>query len=211
MSRPRSSGASSPAPDRRLAAPSARAARGRAPGAARLAETPFQQRITDAATLFGWRWYHTYDSRHSVSGWLDLTLLHRARRLLWFREVKAEDGEVSDAQQEWIDDLVALGHDAAVWRPSDWPRILQQLCGDLTRDGRAPRTPASMALPPGRVKVRLIGAPEDLVRVGGGLLFEHGDERVSWDGKDAPARHHPGAVCRYLDVQLRDPDASWAP
>ena len=47
-----------------------------------------------------------------------------------FRELKQQDGRMSDEQQVWLDKLTAAKADADVWRPSDWPdRITNELKG----------------------------------------------------------------------------------
>jgi hypothetical protein len=64
------------------------------------------------------RFYHTKDSRGSAKGFPDLVLLGPSGLL--FRELKTSKGRITAEQQEWLDDLTAIGHDAAVWRPIDW-------------------------------------------------------------------------------------------
>ena len=88
-------------------------------------ERQFQAAIIDLARWTGWRWYHTHDSRRSVAGFPDLTLVRDTR--LMFAELKAERGKVSGDQQAWIDALRAAGADVRVWRPGDWNEIEQTL------------------------------------------------------------------------------------
>lgn len=92
--------------------------------AADLDETAFQQAVTDLAGRFGWGWHHQTISKRSKSGWPDLTLW---RDRVLFRELKAEGGVVSAAQATCLEGLQAAGADAGVWRPRDWPLIVQTL------------------------------------------------------------------------------------
>lgn len=109
-------------------------------------EKQLERAIVELAKLNGWLIYHTRDSRGSVAGFPDLTLV-RGIRLL-FIELKTEKGKVSKAQQEWLDVLGAVAEEAAgraedidgewgtgngercqthievhVFRPGDWPEI----------------------------------------------------------------------------------------
>jgi hypothetical protein len=95
------------------------------PTALRQTEAELQQAIIDLAIALGWLVYHTHDSRHSASGFPDLTLV-RGDRLL-FAELKSETGKLSLSQQVWFEALVASGNDVRVWRPSDWPGIEREL------------------------------------------------------------------------------------
>lgn len=99
-------------------------------------EAAFQQALTNMATAFGWRWYHTHRSDRSPPGFPDLVLV-RGPRLI-FAELKAEKGVVSGAQQEWLDALamvaaeiacaidqpgLKVGLEVHVWRPDDWAEL----------------------------------------------------------------------------------------
>ena len=94
-----------------------------------IAEKDLARFVADTAAAFGWRRYHTHDSRHSPSGFPDEVLV-RGRRLI-FAELKTEKGKTSAAQMEWLDDLgfVAQQPDLAVylWRPKDIDRIAELL------------------------------------------------------------------------------------
>ena len=76
-------------------------------------ERELQQAVQEAAALFGWLYYHTYDSRRSNPGFPDLVLARNGTIL--FVELKSQTGKVSPEQQTWLD---AVG--GIVWRPSDW-------------------------------------------------------------------------------------------
>ena len=94
-------------------------------------EQEFQDQVIAAAQTLGWRHFHTYDSRRSPSGWPDLVLVNVRQGRLLFRELKTERGRVSPAQEVWLAHLVAVGQDAAVWRPRDWVsgRVQRELAG----------------------------------------------------------------------------------
>lgn len=99
-------------------------------------EAQFQAAVTSLATLRGWRWMHIRPGlnergryRTPVSGslgpgWPDLVLV-KGRRLL-FVELKAERGKVTGLQEEVLAVLNEVGM-VYVWRPSDWPLILEVL------------------------------------------------------------------------------------
>lgn len=102
--------------------------------AAQMTEKVFQQAVENLALRAGWLVYHTHDSRRSQPGFPDLVLVHGARRLVLFRELKTQAGKTSPAQKRWIAELKAAGADAAVWRPLDWHThvIHRTLTGDAS-------------------------------------------------------------------------------
>lgn len=83
-------------------------------------ERQLQTMIIQAARLYGWRHYHPYDSRKSVPGYPDLTLVHAGQSRVIFAELKKQDGRVTKHQREWLDDLEAAGQEVHVWRPEHW-------------------------------------------------------------------------------------------
>lgn len=92
----------------------------------KLSEKQFQQQVVHLAQLYGWKVYHTYDSRHSEKGYPDLCLLKGTR--LMYAELKKEDGKVTPEQQEWLNLLKASGKpEVYLWRPSNWPEIQEVL------------------------------------------------------------------------------------
>jgi len=92
-------------------------------------EREWQSQVLDLAKMGGWSYYHTYDSRKSNPGWPDLTLWHPRRRLVIFRELKAETGKLRPGQKIVIDELTEAGADVGVWRPSDLPDVQRLLVG----------------------------------------------------------------------------------
>jgi VRR-NUC domain len=83
--------------------------------AAAMSERELENSIRAILTDLSLRWYHTFDSRRSPSGYPDLTIVGR-RGVMW-RELKTQRGRVTPEQQVWLDTLAAAGSDAAVWRP----------------------------------------------------------------------------------------------
>jgi VRR-NUC domain. len=87
-------------------------------------EKEFQQSIINVAHLLGWKVYHTWSSIRSVAGFPDLVLVRRDR--LIFAEVKTENGKVTKAQQEWLDNLQHVA-EVYVFRPRDWTNVVDIL------------------------------------------------------------------------------------
>jgi VRR-NUC domain len=94
-----------------------------------VSERDFQKTVTDALTLFGWRWCHFRPARtqrgwrtalSGAPGFPDLVAV-RGDRVL-FAELKAANGKLRDEQQSWLSALGATGAvEVHCWRPSDWP------------------------------------------------------------------------------------------
>jgi|SRR6185437_4176789 len=87
-------------------------------------EKAFQQWLTDVAESFGWKWYHVHDSRRSKAGFPDLVLW---RERVLFVEVKMDNGVVTAAQANMLDELRAAGAEAYLWRPVDRMGIVEAL------------------------------------------------------------------------------------
>jgi hypothetical protein len=99
-------------------------------------EAAFQQQVLNLAGFYGWRGYHTHDSRRSQPGFPDLVLV-RGPELI-FAELKAARGRVRPDQQEWIAALsavAAIAHhvDVYVWRPADFDEVHARLARGRTR------------------------------------------------------------------------------
>lgn len=90
-------------------------------------EAELQARVTEFAEDHGWIWYHTYDSRRSRPGFLDLVCASEDRKRVLFAEIKRECGKMSKAQERWFKVLQRCGEEVYLWRPSDWPRIVETL------------------------------------------------------------------------------------
>lgn len=100
-----------------------------------LTEAQLSGLITDLARLGGWTLrYHTHTSKRSAFGYPDWTLACPERRALLFCELKSEAGRVRPEQAAWLNALREVETvRAELWRPSDWPAIVETLTG------RAPR------------------------------------------------------------------------
>lgn len=88
-----------------------------------MTEKQLSDGIYELATLLGWRSYHTFDSRRSTAGFPDWVFVRNGHAI--FAELKTATGKVSPAQQEWLDDLLAVSvaaHRVQVfeWRPANW-------------------------------------------------------------------------------------------
>lgn len=85
-------------------------------------EKGFQSAVIQLARLYGWRCYHTHDSRHSAKGFPDLTLVRGVRCIM--AELKTNIGRATEDQKVWLRDLSEVpGIEAALWRPRDWPML----------------------------------------------------------------------------------------
>ena len=90
-----------------------------------LTEKQWQQQVIDLARLYGWRYYHTFDSRRSAAGFPDLVLFRPGRFLM--AELKTDKGSLTAAQKEMIDDLLEAGVIVYVFRPENFDQICEVL------------------------------------------------------------------------------------
>lgn len=97
---------------------------------AAMSEKTFQQMVVELATTFGWRTYHTFDSRRSASGFPDLVLVRD--RVIW-AELKSDTGKVKPDQQAWLNALALAGQETHVWRPADLQDIAHTLARRVER------------------------------------------------------------------------------
>lgn len=94
-----------------------------------VSEEGFQRSVIELACLLGWRVYHTHDSRRSDCGWPDLALLKPPRFIL--AELKSQRGRLRPEQREWLALLEQCPMlEAYLFRPSDWPRIVEILSNE---------------------------------------------------------------------------------
>ena len=84
-------------------------------------ESVLHNQVVQLAEMYGWRWYHTHDSRKSPPGFPDLVLV-RGDRLI-FAELKTQRGRLTVDQVSWLAELQATCAEVFVWRPSDLPQI----------------------------------------------------------------------------------------
>jgi hypothetical protein len=80
--------------------------RRRAKGGA-LTEAQWQAQVVGLAGFYGWRVYHTHDSRRSAPGFPDLVLVRPPE--LIFAELKGESTRVTPDQEAWLTDLRLVG------------------------------------------------------------------------------------------------------
>lgn len=94
-----------------------------------ITEQEWMGTVLDAARLFGWSVYHTYDSRKSQPGFPDLILVRGPRMLVI--ELKTERGKVRPEQVDWLARLAEVREvTVMVARPSQWDAVLAQLRRD---------------------------------------------------------------------------------
>lgn len=112
-------------------------------------EAVFQQQVVDLAGAYGFSLvYHTFDSRHSAKGFLDLVLAKeppRAPRII-YAELKVGRRQLTEDQERWVRSLTAAGQEVYVWRPEDFDVIVDIL---KTDPGPAAADPSSGAGPQG--------------------------------------------------------------
>jgi len=103
--------------------------RGDTPGIARplLTEKAFMAAVVRLAREEGWMAYHVHDSRRSLPGYPDLTLVHPKRHVALWAELKVE-GVLTLQQAHWLKALGAVRETAAfVWTPEDMATIRMRL------------------------------------------------------------------------------------
>ena len=82
-------------------------------------EADFQAAVTTDATVNGWTWYHTHDSRHSPAGFPDLVLIRGARIIV--AEVKVGANTTTEAQRDWLSVFAGVS-ETVLWRSEPAPR-----------------------------------------------------------------------------------------
>ena len=102
-------------------------------------EESFQAQVVDLAKRNGWLVHAERPARklkrdgsigwatpiQGHTGFPDICLA-RGLRVIWC-ELKSEKGRVSGAQENWLFALKRAGQEVHIWRPSDWPTILEVL------------------------------------------------------------------------------------
>ena len=87
-------------------------------------ERELQDNVIECARFMGYTLiYHTWNSRHSPSGFPDLVLIRPQSPFDWrciYIELKSEKGKLTEFQKEWREGLEACGQEVYVFRPSDW-------------------------------------------------------------------------------------------
>lgn len=91
-----------------------------------VSEKQWQQQVEDIAGWGKWIFYHTWNSRHSASGFLDLILLRHTRMVV--AELKRERGKETLDQKVWLEAFRSIpGAEVFVWRPSDIDEVIKVL------------------------------------------------------------------------------------
>lgn len=80
-----------------------------------MTEAQLQAAVIALCKLYGLKWHHQRYSIGSGAGWPDLTICGTT---IIFRELKREDGRLTNAQLDWGQAIDKSGHDWDVWRPS---------------------------------------------------------------------------------------------
>ena len=95
-------------------------------------ERELQDQIVAFARIHDWMAVHFGGDLHGhayydSTGFPDLLLVHAGRGLIWFRELKSRRGKLTARQEGWQRKLADAGLNVDVWRPADWPDIVQAL------------------------------------------------------------------------------------
>jgi hypothetical protein len=95
-------------------------------------EKSFMMLVVNAAHLFNWIVYHTFDPRKSEAGYPDLCMIRDGRII--YAELKTEKGKLTPPQEYWIERISQVAGKCYpnirvfVWRPSQWEEIVSILC-----------------------------------------------------------------------------------
>jgi hypothetical protein len=91
-----------------------------------MSEKQLQELLRQACGMHGWLYYHTHNSRHSPSGFID-TVAVRDTRLVC-AELKRRGQEPTVAQQRWLEALAQVRTvEVYVWTEDDIPTLLEVL------------------------------------------------------------------------------------
>jgi hypothetical protein len=93
-------------------------------------ETILLEQVRDLARRTHWRTYHTLRSPGSEQGFPDLVLLREGSAGVecLIVELKSARGTPTTEQAAWLRDFSLVpGVETAVWRPTDWPQIVERL------------------------------------------------------------------------------------
>jgi hypothetical protein len=89
-----------------------------------MTEKQFAAEVEPLFKLYHWKYYHTFNSQHSVPGFPDYVAI---REKVIFIELKTETGKITPAQIEWIKALRKAKQQVYIWRPSDFDLIVKAL------------------------------------------------------------------------------------
>ena len=92
----------------------------------RMTEKQFGLWLEGVCRVYKWRYYHTWNSRHSVGGYPDYTLV-KGENLI-FAELKVGRNTLTKKQKEWLEAFSRVpGVAAYVWYPKDRPVVEELL------------------------------------------------------------------------------------
>ena len=80
---------------------------------------------------FGWKCYHTHDSRKSREGWPDWVASNGAHTI--FAEFKTAKDKLTKDQYSWLTNLLATGHRAYVVRPANFGKLIELIMRGSTK------------------------------------------------------------------------------
>lgn len=83
-----------------------------------ITEATLQKLVENYCVDKGLLYYHTHDSRRSVAGYPDLTIIGANGIMLV--ELKSETGRLSRSQRCWVDAAIATKTPVRVWNPRQW-------------------------------------------------------------------------------------------
>lgn len=101
-----------------------------------LTEAQFQQQVTDLADRLGWLWLHVDKMGNPQNQWRTPTrgplrnfpdLMMVRKSTLLFAELKAQGKAATDAQRDCLKVLGGVTPHTYIWRPSDFPQIVEVL------------------------------------------------------------------------------------
>jgi len=93
-----------------------------------ITERTWQEQVRELASILGWKVMHVrrsigkgqrWTTATSIVGWPDLLFYHPGRGWHCAVELKSQSGKTTPEQDGVLDDLIASGVPAFVWRPSD--------------------------------------------------------------------------------------------
>ncbi len=91
-----------------------------------ISEKQFRQQVIDLLKLYKWRYYFTWNSKHSPAGFPDLVILRDDR--LAFIELKSEKGKLTGEQSQWLQALKETKLcEVYIWRPAQLEQIAKIL------------------------------------------------------------------------------------
>lgn len=87
-----------------------------------MTEKQLQSAVMDTLRKFGWKTYHTFDSRKSAAGFPDIIALRGDRGIAieLKREKHNTKKERLAEQMRWLHAFDEAGFESALWQPTHW-------------------------------------------------------------------------------------------